>query len=326
MAQETASLIIKVDSRGAKSASADLDKLTAGAGKAEKATGALTGAWKVLTTVAASAALAKAVTSYIRMADASANMAARLRLATKSQEEFNAAHRATFEIAQRTSTQLESVVDLYAKLSQSTGQLKLSQQDLIQLTETITQTFQISGATTQEAAGGLRQLSQAMAGGVLRAEEFNSIIESSPRLVRALADGMGIAFGDVRKYVNEGRISSEQLTRALLDQSQTIQREFGNMPLTVGGAITQVQNSLKNLVGDVDEAEGASRGLAEAISALADELNSPAVREGFAAIVSGASTAVGWMARLATTTANVTKFLAESAAARVHGPAGDDIV
>src|SRR5690606_28358005 len=96
MAVETASLIIKVDSRGAKSASADLDKLTAGAGKAEKATGALTGAWKVLTTVAASAALAKPVTSYIRMADASANMAARLRLATKSQEEFNAAHRATF--------------------------------------------------------------------------------------------------------------------------------------------------------------------------------------------------------------------------------------
>lgn len=326
MAQETASLIIKVDSRGAKSASADLDKLTAGAGKAEKATGALTGAWKVLTTVAASAALAKAVTSYIRMADASANMAARLRLATQSQEEFNAAHRATFEIAQRTSTQLESVVDLYAKLSQSTGQLKLSQQDVIQLTETITQTFQISGATAQEAAGGLRQLSQAMAGGVLRAEEFNSIIESSPRLVKALADGMGVEFGKVRQLVNEGKISSEELVNALLSQSRAIQSEFDQMPLTVGRATQQVRNALTKLVGDVDSAEGATSGLAETIAGLARTLESPEVQRGFQTFIGGVVTATSKLAEFLAKGAEVARFLGEEFAARRGGASFDDPV
>ena len=284
---ETASLIIKVDSRGAESASRDLDKLTGASGRAEGKVGLLTGAYKAFSAVAASAALAQTVGMYVRLADESANMSARLRLATKSQDEFNVAQRATFEIAQRTSTELTSVVDLYAKLSQSTGELGVSQGELLRLTESITQTFQISGATAQEASGGLRQLSQAMAGGVLRAEEFNSIIESSPRLVKALADGMGIEFGRVRQYVNEGKISSEELVNALLSQSDVIQSEFEQMPLTVGRATQQVRNALLELVGGVDTAEGASRDLAEAIQGLADVLGSDETKQGLSNLISG---------------------------------------
>lgn len=284
---ETASLVIKVDSSGAERATRNLDQLDRAAGGSERAANKLGKAWGVAIGIIGSAAVIGATRAYIRHADTMANLSARLRLVTGSQEEFNRAQEATFQIAQRSRTELDSVVDLYARMAQSTTELGLSQQDLIQLTETITQTFQISGATTQEAAGGLRQLSQAMAGGVLRAEEFNSIIESSPRLVQALADGMGIAFGDVRKYVNEGRISSEQLTQALLNQSQTIQREFGNMPLTVGGAMTQVQNAIKGMVGEADNGSRASRGLAESIERLARALESDGVRNGFTSLAIG---------------------------------------
>lgn len=305
MTTETARLVIAVDSSGAKSATRELDNLSKGSQRAEKATSGLTTAFRVLSGVISVAALTRVTGAYIQMADASANMSARLRLATKSQNEFNTAHRETYAIAQRTSTQLESVVDLYAKLSQSTGQLGVSQSSLLRLTESITQTFQISGATSQEAAGGLRQLSQAMAGGVLRAEEFNSIIESSPRLVQALADGMGIAFGDVRKHVNDGKISSEQLVNALLSQSAAIQREFDQMPLTVGRATQQVRNALQQLVGDTDNAEGASRDLATAIAELARTLESDEVKSGFASLVGGitsiagaAAEAMAWLARL----------------------------
>lgn len=305
MTTETARLVIAVDSSGAKSATRELDNLSKGSQRAEKATSGLTVAFRVLSGVISVAALTRVTGAYIQMADASANMSARLRLATKSQNEFNTAHRETYAIAQRTSTQLESVVDLYAKLSQSTGQLGVSQSSLLRLTESITQTFQISGATSQEAAGGLRQLSQAMAGGVLRAEEFNSIIESSPRLVQALADGMGIAFGDVRKHVNDGKISSEQLVNALLSQSAAIQREFDQMPLTVGRATQQVRNALQQLVGDTDTAEGASRDLATAIAELARTLESDEVKSGFASLVGGitwiagaAAEAMTWLARL----------------------------
>ena len=330
MAAETASLIIKVDSSGAKRASDDLDKLTGAAGKAEKQTGVLTSAWKMLGTVAASAALAQAATTYIRLADASANMSARLRLATRSQEEFNRAHAETYNIAQRTSTELGSVVDLYAKLSQSTGQLGVSQSDLLQLTETITQTFQISGATAQEASGGLRQLSQAMAGGVLRAEEFNSIIESSPRLVQAMADGMGIAFGDVRKYVNDGKISSEELVKALLSQSRTIESEFGEMPLTVGRAVQEVRNALTRLVGDTDNAAGASADLAKAVQDLARTLESEETKAAFATLIGGiasvgsiAAEAIGWLGQL---DAKVRESLGLIATGPTRNAGGQDVL
>ncbi|NLA68321.1 MAG: tape measure protein [Gammaproteobacteria bacterium] len=281
---ETASLVIKVDSRGAKSATGDLDKLTAAGDRSERAANKLGKAWGVAIGVIGSAVVVGATRSFIQLADASANMAARLRLATTSQEAFNKAHKATFEIAQRTSTELGSVVDLYAKLDQSTRSLGVSQNDLLRLTETITQTFQISGATAQEASGGLRQLSQAMAGGTLRAEEFNSIIESSPRLVQALADGMGIEFGKVRQYVNEGKISSEALVQALLSQSQAIQSEFDKMPLTVGRAMQEVRNALTGLVGGADEASGATSGLASAIEDLAEAITDPDFQNAFNAL------------------------------------------
>lgn len=302
---ETARLVIAVDSTGAKRATDDLDRLEKAGGRVERQTGLMSGAFKVLGGVLASAALYQAAGIYIRMADASANMSARLRLATRSQEEFNRAHRETYQIAQRTSTELGSVVDLYARMQQSTTELGVSQSDLLQLTETVTQTFQVSGATAQEAAGGLRQLSQAMAGGVLRAEEFNSIVESSPRLVQALADGLGISFGEVRKHVNEGKITSEMLVNALLSQSETIQREFGEMPITVGRATTQLRNAMTRLVGETDEAEGASRDLAEAIVDLAEVLESDSTKQAFSTIVGGitsvstaAMNAINWVDEL----------------------------
>ena len=282
---ETASLIIKVDSRGAESASRDLDKLTGASGRAEGKVGLLTGAYKAFAAVAASAALAQTVGMYVRLADESANMSARLRLATKSQDEFNVAQRATFEIAQRTSGELGSVVDLYAKLSQATGELGLTQGQVLQMTETITQAFTVSGASAQEAAGGLRQLGQAMAGGTLRAEEFNSIIDSSPRIVQALADHFGVSFGKVRTLVNDGKISSEQFAQAMLAASEKVQAEFDQMPLTVGRATQQVRNSLLNLVGEVDSAEGASAGLAETIERLARLLESDETRQAFEVVI-----------------------------------------
>lgn len=323
---ETASLIIKVDSRGVKSASADLDKLTAGAGKAERATGALTGAWKVLTTVAASAALTKAVGAYVRLADASANMSARLRLATQSQEEFTAAQEATFRIAQSAGTELEGVVNLYGRLAQASTQLGLSQAQVAQLTETVTQAFTVSGATSQEAAGGIRQLTQALAGGTVRAEEFNSIIESSPRIVQALADHFGVSFGKVRQLVNEGKISSEQFAAAMLSASAKIQAEFDQMPLTVSRATQEVRNALTGLVGEVDNAEGATSRLAETIAGLARTLESQEVRDGFQAFVGGVVTATSKLAEFLAKSAEVARFWGEEFAARRHGASFDDLV
>lgn len=260
---------------------------------------------------------------YLDQADQAANLAARLRLATKSQEEFTRAQQATYAIAQRTSAEWGSVVGLYAQLAQTTG---MGQERILALTETISQAFQVSGASAEETSNGLRQLQQAMAGGVLRAEEFNTIIETSPRIVQALADYFGIAFGDVRKYVNDGKVSSEQFAQALLKGSADIQRDFNKLPLTVSRATQQVRNALLGLVGDADSASGASNDLATGIQDLARTLESPEVKQGFATFVGGVVTATKKLAELLSTTVNVTKFIAEELAARLHGPNADDLV
>lgn len=260
---------------------------------------------------------------YLDQADQAANLSAKLRLATKSQDEFTKAQQATYAIAQRTSAEWGSVVGLYAQLAQTTG---MGQERILALTETISQAFQVSGASAEETSNGLRQLQQAMAGGVLRAEEFNTIIETSPRIVQAMADYFGIAFGDVRKYVNDGKVSSEQFAQALLKGSADIQRDFDKLPLTVSRATQQVRNALLGLVGDADSASGASNDLATGIQDLARTLESPEVKQGFATFVGGVVTATKKLAELLSTTANVTKFIAEELAARLHGPNADDLV
>lgn len=225
--------------------------------------------------------------AYLRLADEAANLSGRLRLATKSQQEFNRAHSETFRIAQRTSAEWGSIIGLYSQLAQTTG---MAQERILQLTEAVGLSFAVSGSNAQDTARGIVQLQQAMAGGILRAQEFNTLLETNPRLVQALADHFGIAFGRVRKYVNDGKITTRDMAEAIIKASGDMRAEFERLPLTVGKATQQVRNALMKLVGDTDQAEGASRDLAEAISDLATFLGSDEARNGLAALITGLTT------------------------------------
>lgn len=265
----------------------------------------------------------RAVRWYADVSDQASKLTGRLRLVTKTQEEFNRAYSGTYKLAQDSQADWQSVVNLFSQLTQTTGQ---SQERILNLSKIIGQAFRVSGASAQETSDGLRQLQQAIAGGTLRAEEFNTIIDTAPRIVQALADHFGISFGQVRKYVNDGKISSQEFMRALEEAAGSIESDFNKLPKTVQGSITQVRNALIGMVGDANTATGASNDLAQGISDLAVTLNSPQVKQGFQSLVQGASTAVGWMAKLLTTTADVTKFVGDELAARISGPAPGNTV
>jgi tape measure domain-containing protein len=276
---------------------------------------------KQLAAIGGAYAALRAVRWYADQADQAANLASRLRLATKSQQEFETAYRSTYQIAQQSSADWESIVGLYAGLAQTTG---MSQKGVLALTRVISQSFQVSGASAQDTANGLRQLQQALAGGVLRAEEFNTIIETSPRIVQALADHFGISFGQVRRYVNDGKVSSREFAEAMLKATGDIQSDFDKLPTTVGRATQQVRNALLAMVGDTDKATGASNSMSDAILELARTFESPDVMSGFRTFVSGVATAVGALAQLLAATARVTKAIGEGVAARVGGTSIDD--
>ena len=291
MSNTTASLVIKVDSSGAAKATDNLNRLDRAAGNTERAANKLGKAWGVALGVVSSAVIIGATRAYIQQADAMANMSAKLKLVTGSTEAATKAQRSLFDLSQRTSSDLESTTDLYVKLGQSSKELAGNHELLLGITEKVSKALVISGADAASSAAVIRQFSQAMAAGALRGDEFISVMEGAPRLARALADGLGVPIGSLRKLAAEGKLTIDVIIKALEDQGVVLDREFGEMPLTVGRATAQVKNSLAQLVGETDKASTASGGLATAIKSVATALSDPALQDGF-------RTAATWLAEM----------------------------
>src|SRR5574338_476149 len=92
----------------------------------------------------------------------------------------------------------------------------------LSLTERISQALRISGASATETQSALLQFGQALASGVLRGEEFNSVVENSPRLAKALADGLNVPIGRLRKLAEEGRLTADVVVNALMSQKDKL--------------------------------------------------------------------------------------------------------
>ena len=131
---------------------------------------------------------ALAVREIIQASDSMAKYRGQLGLVTDSQEELNATYAKTLKLANETGQSTEATVNLYARLARATESLGISQEEVLGLTKSINQSFVISGATSQEAASAALQLSQAFAKGTLDGQELKAVMESSPRLAKAIAD------------------------------------------------------------------------------------------------------------------------------------------
>ncbi len=213
------------------------------------------------------------VRTLAHLADQYSNIRGQLQLVTRSQAELARAESEVFAISQRTSTALASTAELYARLTRSTGEYGISQDRNLRLSETINRTFIVSATAAASQANAVTQLTQAFAGGVLRAEEFNSIIENSPRLAQALADGMGVGVGKLRQLVNDGKVGVKEMVDALENQAAVVEQEFNRMPLTIERAWTRIGNAVLQYVGQGDQASGTSRDIAEAMAWVAENID-----------------------------------------------------
>lgn len=210
-------------------------------------------------------------------ADEYNNLAARIKLATGEGELFDQAMGRVQQIALETNSALQGTGNLFARLTDAGKNAGLSAEaavsQALDLTESINQAVQLSGASAQASDAALTQLIQGLQGGVLRGEEFNSVMEQSPRLARALADGLGVTTGELRKMANEGRLTSEVVIGALKSQADTLKSEFETLPPTVGRAVQNLATSWTIYVGEADKATGASQLAARAIDGLAKNLD-----------------------------------------------------
>lgn len=263
----------------------DLSKVAGAAGTAGKnsadAFGGLQksagGAISTLTRLAAGLFSVAAAFKLIGAADELNTLNARLKLSTTSVEDFTRAQAELFQISQRTRSGLKETIDLYSRISLATKDAKVGQDTLLEVVETINQAVQLSGASTQAAEAALIQLGQGLASGTLRGEELNSILEQTPALADAIAKGIGVTRGELRKLGQDGKLSAEQVIKGLQAQRGEVQRQFAELPVTVGQSVTQVKNASLQLLGAFDTAGGATKGLAASIQELADFLSSDEV-------------------------------------------------
>lgn len=230
----------------------------------------------------------------VRRADAFTRLSNQLRVASKDETDYRDALAATIQVAQRANADLDSTASLYGKVKQNAADLNISQQQVADVTEAVAKGMQLSGASAEAASGATLQFTQALASGVLRGDEFNSVLEASPALIKAIADGLGVGVGEMRALAEAGQLTSSRVVQALLSQKQAIDETYGQLPQTVGQALTNLNNAATLFVGRLNEQLGATRGLTEGMGFLAQNLDAVAalVGAGFAAALAKGTAAL----------------------------------
>ena len=167
----------------------------------------------------------QAAQALVLRADGYTNLQNRLRLVTDSQQSLNAATEETFRIAQQTRSSWEGTAQVYQRIAQNAERLKLSQADVARVTETVGKTVAMSGAAAGAAQAAMIQFGQALASGVLRGDEFNSMAENTPAVMDAIARGLGVTRGELRAMAADGKLTAEAVTQALLRVSGSVDAE-----------------------------------------------------------------------------------------------------
>lgn len=176
-------------------------------------------------------------------------------------------------IAAQTGNSLSETERLWESLTTALKETGATNSQILMLTSTLQKIGTIGGSSTEEMANALRQFGQSISGGIVRADEFNSILEQMPELARQIAAGLGIPFGDLRKRMLEGKLTAQDALNAIQRQSQSVNEEFDKMPVSIDRAKNSLDVAFKNAINDLNQAIGLTTTLAGLMQSVADNLN-----------------------------------------------------
>ena len=206
-------------------ASKKLSKLNSAKGMVK---GALVGAAIALAGVVAKKA--------IDMSDEYANMHARLDMIRDGTQTTEQLQKSIYTSAQRTGSAYTTMANGVAKMRMQAGDVFQNNGETIAFLETMNKSFVVGGASIEEQKSAMLQLTQAMASGKLQGDELRSLAETSPALIQAIANKLGVSRGEVKKLGADGKITADIVKTAMLEASETIDKQFRNMPMTWGRA------------------------------------------------------------------------------------------
>ena len=177
-----------------------------------------------------------------------------------------------FDIALKTNQSINATSGVYQRFAQNAETLKISQAQIASLTETVSKAVAVSGASAGAADAALTQFGQALGSGILRGDEFNSVMEQTPALAKAIATGLGVTTGELRNMAKEGKLTMDVLVPALERAKETVDAQFDTRILTISAAFENLNTSAVKWIGELDKSTGASEAFAKAIDEIAKHL------------------------------------------------------
>lgn len=262
--------------QGANQVASSFEQMGRSTGAIDKAAGALASiasAGRLVAGMAITHELTQAAAAAIQTADSITVLRNQLTLATGSAAAAGKAYGELYGIAQRSRTSFVELGGTYASIARATDGLGVSQTKLLTVTQAIGNAMAISGGSAAGMQAALTQLGQGLASGTLRGDELNSVLEQTPRLARAIADGMGVSVGQLRALGQEGKITAETIINALESQSATLAREVEGSVVTVSQAMTQVTNAATKAIGELNQATGATASISTSMQGLSSTID-----------------------------------------------------
>lgn len=231
------------------------------------------------------------------------------------------------EIANRSRSEFSATVGLYSRMSRAASDLGITQDQAKRATETVQKALAMQGATTAEAASATMQLGQALGAGILRGDEFNSIMENAPIIAQAIAREFGVSTTALRKMAETGELTSKRVMKALLDMSDGVDTAFSNTNATISQSFSMLMNSLTQAAGRAGEASGVVklvnatfdvfRWTIEGLNWAIDEFDGTNLRRHLEDMRRDAENAVPWFERVRQSIENIEKARARWQAANI---------
>ncbi|WP_426917901.1 tape measure protein [Serratia bockelmannii] len=272
---------------GQRQVNARLDEMEDRFNSTGKAVGSTEKAFSSLSRVAVSLSAALSVQQVAQYANAWVDVNNKLVNAVRPTEQLADVTQRVFDISQETRSGLEATATLYGRLERATRSAGTSTEDLAKLTTTINKGLVVSGATAEEASSTMIQLSQALASGVLRGEEFNSISENGSRLAMALADSLGVTVGQLRAMAAEGKLTTDVVVKGLLSQGDVIAKEFGKTTQTMSQSLQVAGNNLQKFFGESSAVQSGVSVFSSAIVTASENIDALSIALTVAAAVMG---------------------------------------
>lgn len=241
--------------------------------QAQKGIDGLKTSYSTLVTAMAAIGVGVGIKELIQTADTYTNLSARIKIAIGDTGNFEQALAGVHQTAVLTNSNLDSTAALFTQLTYVGKELGLIQNDVLGLTKTITQAVQTGGGSAQATDAAITQLIQSLNSGRLAGEEFNSVSEQAPVIIRALSKELGVTTSELRKMAENGDLTSRVVIRSLQNQAKVIDEEYKKLPITVEKALQRIQTQWQITIGEINNSNGTTETIAKGLLIIADNLD-----------------------------------------------------